>query len=134
MLYVIAFEETPKYLHARVTGERSAKNLLRYLEESLAAALASGRSNVLLEMHFTGPSLSSSTLVNVISLVVWDAMRLRKIALVEAAGGDPAMAFAETVALNRGVNAKLFHSVGEAAQWLSDAAPDGGQDQRKSGA
>jgi hypothetical protein len=124
MLYVIAFEETPEYLLARVTGERSPKNLLRYLEESLAAALASSRSKVLLEMHFTGPSLSSSTIVNVISMVVWDAMKLRKIALVEAAGGDPAMAFAETVAINRGVNAKLFHSVGEAARWLSEAPPD----------
>ena len=134
MDYVIAFEETPHYLHARVTGERSPRNLLRYLEESLAAALASGRSKVLLEMHFTGPSLSSATIVNAISLVVWDAMKLKKVALVEAAGGDPAMAFAETVALNRGVNAKLFYSTGEAARWLSEAPPDGGQDQRDANA
>ncbi len=129
MLYVIAFEEAPEYLLARVTGERTPKNLLRYLEESFAAALAAGCSQVLLEMHFTGPSLSSSTIVNAISLVVWDAIKLRKIALVEAAGGDPAMAFAETVALNRGVNAKLFHSVGEAARWLAEAPADRGQDQ-----
>jgi len=133
MPYIIAFEETPEYLHARVTGERTPKNLLRYLEDSLAATVASGRSMVLLEMHFTGPSLSSSALVNAISLVVPDAMKLKKVALVEAAGGDPAMSFAETVALNRGVNAKLFHSVGEAAQWLAATPADRGEDQRERG-
>ena len=119
-MYVLAFEELPDYLLARVTGERTPQNLLRFLEESFAATLAARRAKVLLEMHFSGPSLSSSTIVNVISLVVADAMRLRKVAIVEAAGGDPAMSFAETVALNRGVNARLFHSVGEAAVWLTE--------------
>lgn len=118
-MYVLAFEEFPEYLLARVTGERTAQDLLRYLEEAFAATLAAGRSKVLLEMHFSGPSLSSSSIVNVISLVVHDALKLAKIALVEATCGDQALAFAETVALNRGVNARLFHSVGEAAGWLN---------------
>ena len=123
-MYLLAFEEFPDYLLARVTGERTPQNLLRYLEESFAACLAAKRSGLLLEMHFSGPSLSSSTIVNVLSLIVHDAIKLAKVAIVEAAGGDPAMSFAETVALNRGVNARLFHSVGDAAQWLSEASTD----------
>jgi hypothetical protein len=100
-------------------GERTAQNFVRFLTEAFTACATSGRSNVLLEMHFTGPSLSTAALVNVISLVLPGAIKLGKVALVEAAGGDPTMSFAETVALNRGVNARFFHSAGEAANWLS---------------
>jgi hypothetical protein len=119
MLYLLALDERPEYLHARVTGERTAQNLLRFLEESFAACLVSARSRLLLEMHFTGPSLTSSAIVNVITLIVPEALKLSRIAFVEAACGDPALAFAETVALNRGVNARHFNSVGEAKNWLS---------------
>ncbi len=119
MSYQIVIDERPDYLHARVSGERSPQNLLRCLEESFTACLASGRAKVLLEMHFSGPSLSSSSVLNVISLVLPEALKLAKVALVQAACGDTTMAFAETAALNRGVNARFFHSSGEAVSWLS---------------
>ena len=118
-MYVLAFEEHPQFLLARATGERTAQNLLRSLQESLAACLAGGRSKLLLEMHLGGPGLSSAAIVNVISLVMPEALKLAKIALVEAVNGDSGLPFAETVALNRGVNLRLFHTGGEAAQWLS---------------
>jgi hypothetical protein len=45
---------------------------------------------------------------------------LAKIAYVDPATSDPAEArFAETVALNRGVNVRLFPDVASAAQWLA---------------
>ena len=121
MLYLLALDERPDYLHARVTGERTSQNFLRYLEEAFAACIAAGLRKVLLEMHLSGPSLSSVCIVNIISLTLPEALKLTKVAFVEAAGGDPAMALAETAALNRGVNARFFNAVGEAASWLSDA-------------
>jgi hypothetical protein len=53
-----------------------------------------------------------------------DGMRLRKIAYVQPLVADPAMPyFAEQVAINRGVNVRLFQNVDAAAAWLSEA-PD----------
>jgi hypothetical protein len=127
-MYVLALEECPEYLLARITGERTPQNLLRYLEEAFAATAASGRSKVLLEMHFKGATLSSASIVNVISLVVGDALRLAKVAIVEPSP-DPGMGFAETVALNRGVNARVFTTLSAAQQWLAEP-PSGKENAR----
>jgi hypothetical protein len=122
MFYALACEERPAYLHARVSGERTRQNFLRYLDEAFCACLAAGRASVLLEMHFSGPQLSSLSVLEVISRTLPDALKLAKVAYVDAGQGDLAMAaFAETVALNRGVNARLFDSVAEASRWLSNA-------------
>jgi hypothetical protein len=121
MSYQLTIEERPAYLHAKVVGERSPANALRFLEEAYAACAKTGRSAVLLEMQLSGPSLSTASIYDVISQRVPDGMKLRKIAYVQATIDDPAMPyFAETVALNRGVNVRLFPNVAAAARWLSD--------------
>jgi hypothetical protein len=69
-------------------------------------------------MRFTGPSLGRSDIFQVVSQRSPQGAKLRRIAYIEA--GDPDMArFAETVALNRGVNVRLFESVTDAEKWLS---------------
>src|SRR4051812_28350682 len=95
--------------------------LLRFLEEAYSACVKSGHSAVLLEMQLSGPSMDTSSVYEVITRRVPDGRKLRKIAYVQAAIDDPAMPyFAETVAVNRGVNVRLFQDVATAAQWLSD--------------
>jgi hypothetical protein len=50
-----------------------------------------------------------------------DALKLNKIAYVEPSIDDATMpAFLETVAVNRGVNVRLFRDVASAASWLSE--------------
>jgi hypothetical protein len=119
--YRLTVEERPAYLHAKVVGERTAANVLRFLEESYAACVKSGRSALLLEIGLSGPSLNTISIYNVISQRLMDARKLHKIAYVPTGIADPAIPyFAETVALNRGVNVRLFQSVAAAEEWLSE--------------
>jgi hypothetical protein len=121
MSYKLTVEERPAYLHAKVVGERTADNLLRFLQETYAACVKSGRSALLLDIQLSGPSLDTATIYNVISQRIMDARKLHKIAYLQPDLDDPAMPyFAETVALNRGANVRLFQSVEAAEEWLSE--------------
>jgi hypothetical protein len=119
MSYQLTIVERPQYVHAKATGERTPENALRFLKDAYAACVNSGRSSVLLEMQFDGPSLSDTSIFDVISDRVPDGLKLRRIAYVDG-NREPAGAyFAETVAMNRGVNVRLFPSVALADGWLT---------------
>jgi hypothetical protein len=119
MPYEFSIEERPTYVHAKVVADRSAANALRFLEDAYAACVKSGRSSLLLEMHLAGGSLTTTSVYNVISQRVPDGRQLGKIAYVDTSPDQPAMAhFAETVAINRGVNVRLFPNVAAAEEWL----------------
>jgi hypothetical protein len=121
MAYQLTIEERPTYLYAKVVGKRTPENALRFLEEAYAACVKSGRMAVLLDMQFSGPSLSATSIYEVLSQRIPDGRELRKIAYLETTPDDPAMPhFAETVAVNRGVNVRLFQNAAAAARWLSD--------------
>jgi hypothetical protein len=118
MAYQLTIEERPDYVYAKATGERTPANALRFLEEAYAACVKSGRSDLLLDMQFTGPSLNTTSIYQVISQRVPDGRNLRKIAYVDT-DVDPGMpVFAETVAVNRGVNVRLFPNLAAAENWL----------------
>jgi hypothetical protein len=115
----VTIDERPTYLHARVVGPRSTENAIRFLEEVYAACLRTGLSKVLLEMAFSGPSLGVSGVLKVVSARSADGARLRKVAYVEASPDGPGKAqFAETAAINRAINVRLFDDVAQAARWL----------------
>ncbi len=121
--YESTIHEQPSYLHARVRGPRTPENAIRFLEEVYAACLRTGRTSVLLEMSFTGPSLGVSGVLKVIEARSADGSKLHKIAYVEASPDGPGKAqFAETAAINRAVNVRLFDSVAQAARWLEGDA------------
>jgi len=119
--YHLTIEHRGDYLHATVVGERTSGNALRFLQESYAACVQHGVPNLLLEMNLTGPSLGTYDIYHVITHRSPDGARLRRIAYVEGSLDDPEQArFAETVAVNRAVNVRLFEDVAEAARWLED--------------
>jgi hypothetical protein len=119
MSYQFTVEQRPTYVHTKVVGERTPENALRFLRDSCAACVNAGRTAVLLETHLSGPSLTTTSVFDVISNWVRDALQLRKIAYVEGSVDDPAMpAFAVDVAVNRGVNVRLFRDVVSAEIWL----------------
>ena len=121
MSYQLTIEERPTYLYAKVVGERTPANALRFLEEAYSACVKRGCSTVLLEIQLSGPSLNTASVYDVITQKVEDGRKLRKIAYVQPVTDDPAIPyFAETVAMNRGVNVRLFLSVAAAEEWLSD--------------
>jgi len=117
--YQVTIEERPTFLHTKVVGPRTPENAIRYLEEVYAACLRTGLSQVLLEMAFSGPSLGPSGILRVVSERSADGSKLRKVAYVEASmDGQQRAKFAETVAINRAVNLRLFETVDEAVRWL----------------
>ncbi len=118
--------EHPGYLQATVTGAHNAANALRFLTEAFDAISKSGDSSLLLEFNLAGPSLDSSSIFDVVAQRTAMAAKLRRIAYVDHSGHgrDPSkMKFAETVALNRGVNVRLFHDLADAQRWLSEQPP-----------
>jgi hypothetical protein len=126
MSYHLTLQEQPSYLHATVTGANSADNALRFLREVHEACARLGRSSVLLEVNFSGPSLETGSIFRVISERSKDGAKLHRIAYVDGSTRDPErMKFAETVAINRGVNVRLFQDVEAAKRWIAD---DSGHD------
>jgi hypothetical protein len=119
MPYQLTIEERPAYVYAKATGERTPANALRFLEEAYAACVKSGRPALLLDMQFTGQDLNTTSVYQVISQRVPDGRNLRRIAYVDSSTGNSDMpSFAETVAVNRGVNVRLFPSLAAAEKWL----------------
>jgi hypothetical protein len=122
MSYELILEKRPTYLHAKVVGDLTPANALRFLEEAYAACVQSGYSALLLEMLLSGPSLNTTAILDVISQRAPDGSKLRRIAYVHPIADDPAMPhFAELAARNRGVNVRLFLTAEAAALWLSGA-------------
>ena len=117
--YELTVEVRPEYLHASVTGDRTADNVFRFLREAYEACVENEKSRLLLEIRLTGSRLGTLGIYRVIADRSADGAKLRRIAYVE----DPLdhveeARFAETVAVNRAVNVRLFTDVSEAARWL----------------
>jgi hypothetical protein len=126
--YRLVITEHPGYLQATVTGSHNAANALRFLTETFAAITKSGHTSLLLDYRLTGPSLDSSSIFDVVAKRTVEGSKLRRIAYVDHSGHgrDPEkMKFAETVALNRGVNVRLFHELEDARRWLSEPTTRG---------
>ena len=123
MAYRIAIDEEPAYLHVRVTGENSPAAVRNYLEEVRAACAARNKAAVLIEENLVGPGLS---LLDIYQIVdeggprTWPFVRRIAYVDVKAAARPGNIRFAETVALNRGVNIRAFWNVEEAKAWLRD--------------
>src|SRR5215208_3119774 len=104
MKYTLHLTERPKYLHAAVTGERTVPNAMRFLQDAYEACVKARLNRLLLEMNFSGPSLDTLAVYQVISDRSKEGALLSRIAYVEASREEDKAGFAETVAINRSVN------------------------------
>lgn len=119
MAYQIDLEEHPGYLHAKASGEHTAPNVGRLLQDAYAACVQRGYTAVLLEVNFVGESLEFSSIYEVIAQRSMVGTKLKRVAYVDASTRNPdRMRFAETVAINRGVNVRLFRNLDDAKRWL----------------
>ena len=129
MTYRLSIEAHGTYLQARLEGERTVGNMQRFLQEAFLACVKHGTPDLLLEMNLANASMDSSAIYRVVLDRAADGAKLRRIAYVETGASDPAKArFAETVALNRAVNVRLFASLAEARRWLESSADAGASD------
>jgi hypothetical protein len=122
MGHQLTITEQPGYLHFRVTGENTPQTVRAYLAEVYAACAERGCSAILMEEDLAGPGLP---MLDIYQIVETGGLRSRplvkQIAFVDLRQGDrPGNArFAETVAINRGLNLRSFRTVEDAVAWLS---------------
>jgi hypothetical protein len=113
------------YLHITVTGTNSPDNVRRSLRDVIAACTQHGCSRVLLQEHFSGPSLGTVDVFEIVSEAsrnAWPAVA--QIAYVDTNPQHDSnlLDFAETVAINRGVQIRLCATVADAEGWLMGLA------------
>jgi hypothetical protein len=121
MRYSFTVHRTQDYLHVKVSGINCPDTVLGYMAEVRDACVRESCSRVLIEENLEGPSLSTAAVYGVVSRGSQNAAALvMKIAFVDVnPNHDPGlMKFAETVAVNRGVEVRVFKNVTAAEQWL----------------
>jgi hypothetical protein len=127
MSYQLNFERYPEYLHAIVTGTNDQESVKRYLQDIRAECKRLGCFRVLIDERLEGPRLAVDDVFTIASEGAMDAMGIfEAIAYVDPHMGQMA-AFAETVAVNRGMPVRFFESVEDARSWLLEQIdkPDG---------
>jgi hypothetical protein len=121
MSYELSIEERPGYLHAVVTGVNSKENVVRYLDDIRRECAARSCSRVLIEENLKGPRLDILDVFDIASSARERATTpLPVVAYVDVNATSDLMKFAEDVAVNRGIDVRVFSSVADAAQWLLD--------------
>ncbi len=122
MAHDLRIEHRGAYLHALGEGDNTPDDVRQYLAEVREACVAKGCSRVLIEENLRGPSLKTmdifaiaaaggSSAAGAIGMLAYMDVNPDHVA------GD--MEFAEDVAVNRGLNVRMFSDRREAEEWLS---------------
>jgi hypothetical protein len=125
MSFTVNIVERPGYLHFKVTGTNTEENVRGYLQQIHETCVARNCSAILVEENLEGPTLSTLQIFQIASEgSVRSRFLVRRAAYVdinpEHAPADTQ--FVETVAVNRGMNVRVFATVPEAEAWLSSSA------------
>lgn len=121
MPYTLTWKSEDGYLHFTATGKNDPETVARYMAEVRSVALERRPPGILIEESLTGPGLG---ILDIFALVSEGAARswggVRAVAFVDAnpEHDSSRMRFAETVAVNRGVNVRVFPEVAAARAWL----------------
>ena len=121
MSYVLSVENKGAYLHITVTGDNTPENVANYLSEVRDKCVEHQCSSVLIEENLKGPSLDLGIVYTIVTEAanrVWPVVQRIAYVDVNLEHHLESMRFAETVAVNRGVNVRLFSRIVDAEQWL----------------
>jgi hypothetical protein len=113
------------YLHVVVTGDNTPETVLRYLREIYEACSKFNCPSVLVEENLQGPGLPLGEIFGVVeegSRTVWPVVQRVAYVDVNRRHDLKDMKFAETVAVNRSVNIRVFADVASAESWLRPPA------------
>jgi hypothetical protein len=105
-----------------VKGTNTPENVMNYLAEVRAKCLELNFPSVLIEENLQGPGLNIVDIFEVVNKASKQTYSLPlHIAFVDLNPEHEKrrMDFAESVAVNRGVDVKIFSSVTEAEKWLT---------------
>jgi hypothetical protein len=120
--YQLTIEKKPAYWHFRVTGPNTPDVVRAYLADIYYACAQGECSSILIEENLSGRGLGLFDIFEVVtegSEKTWPYVRRVAYVDINPEHSQPDMKFAETVAVNRGVNMHLFRNVRDAESWLS---------------
>jgi hypothetical protein len=118
--YQLEFQMKPNYLHACVRGQNTPENTRAYLGDILRECQARACQRVLIEEKMEGPLLQGLEIYQIASELSLKAQGILRVAAFVDEGGEGEMLqFAENVAVNRGLFGKVFRSLAEAEEWIS---------------
>ena len=121
MTYRLIIENKPGYLHATVTGQNTRENVAGYIGEIIRECTARKCPNVLIEERLEGPRMGAFDVFDLASEAGSKASKsLRAVAYVDVNAVGDLMKFAETVAVNRWANVKVFDTVTDAEEWMRE--------------
>jgi len=117
------FRVTPKngYLHAVIVGDNTPETVQRYLRQIYESCASSRCPNILVEENLNGLGLDLGDIFGVVaegSRSVWPVVQRMAYVDVNRHHDLKNMRFAETVAVNRSVNVRVFADVPAAENWL----------------
>jgi hypothetical protein len=121
MAYDMKVMHEDDYLHVLVTGDNTPEDVAAYLDQVRGVCAEHGLSKVFIEENLTGPPFGTVDVYDVVSGASQGvAPAIRSIAFVDTNPEHDfaAMEFAETVAVNRGVNVRVFRDVPAAREWI----------------
>lgn len=123
--YQLTIDKKSEYWHFRVTGPNTPEVVRAYLADVYYACAQGECTSILVEENLSGKGLGLFDIFEVVtegSEKTWPY--IRRIAFVDVNPDHSShdMKFAETVAVNRGVNVHVFRSVAEAQAWLTGAS------------
>jgi hypothetical protein len=121
MAYDMKVVREDDYLHVIVTGDNTPADVAGYLDQIRRICAEHDLPKVLIEENLTGPPFRTVDVYDVVSAAsVGVAPAIRHIAFVDVnpEHSFTAMEFAETVAVNRGVNVTVFRDVASATEWI----------------
>lgn len=121
MAYTMTVTQKPGYLHVKVAGDNVPETIASYLMEVRETCARLKCPVVLIEESLDGPALSSTEVFQLAAEGSRDTWPdVQRVAFVDTMPGRPfeQMKFAEDVAVNRGLEVRVFRTVGEAEAWL----------------
>lgn len=119
MNYRLAIESKSAYLHVIVTGVNSVENVRGYMTELIMECKSRSCWSVLIEERLEGKRLGTMDIFDTVSRGSSHVVgKFKAIAFVDINAEGGLMAFAEDVAVNRGIPFRVFKDVEEAGKWL----------------
>jgi len=126
MSYTVTYIKQKHYLHACIVADSTREDVLNSLIEIQKTCLKDKCRRVLIEEDYIGPTISTFDIFSIIEQISPGiSPDIQQIAFVDANKRHvDAVHFAETVAVNRGVNIRIFTDNKDAAAWLSSSVAE----------
>jgi hypothetical protein len=121
MSYNITFVQKKDYLQAQIVADSTPEDVFNSLTEITKTCLKYKYRKVLIEENFIGPTISTFDIFSIIDQISPSVSPdIQQVAFVDVDERHrEAIHFAETVAVNRGVNIKLFTDLKLAEEWIN---------------